>query len=147
VSHTSENNARMSLSAIRWAAIAPAVWLAWTVALNFGIAASGLIDRFCPQQFVVSGHHCNAPWYGLAMEGVFAVSGALAASLILMAATFIAPAHKATVAKWTFASGAVVATIMALMLQAWVPLLTTMISGALTAAWLRRRRWAEESTP
>jgi hypothetical protein len=92
---------------LRWLAIAPIVYLAWHAALVFGMAALTLAEAFCPQEDTVSGL-CVADWFGFAVDVIVTASAGLAGMLIV-AASVVAPSHRATVATVLFLAGVAVA--------------------------------------
>jgi hypothetical protein len=96
---------------IRWLLVLPAALAAWYAALFLGIALYEGVEALCPFGQVVSGR-CIAPWFVDASDAFIASGAALAAALVMIACTFVAPTHRRHVAIATFAVGTVVAIMM-----------------------------------
>ena len=96
---------------IRWILILPGAIAAWFAALVIAIALYQGLEALCPSDQMESGH-CFAPWFSTASEVLIAFGAALAAALVMITCTLLAPAHKRQVAIATFAVGTIVAIIM-----------------------------------
>ena len=125
----------------RWLLLPLAVWASWAIAVLVGLGAVGLFDAVCPASQVVSGHHCNAPWYPAALNASISLGSAVAAFLILLSTTLIAPTHKQRVATTVLVAGSLVAAVAGVVLPAWVPAAAAVASGLATYTWLKRRHF------
>ncbi len=114
----------------RWLLIVPIAVAAWYVAVALGISLHMGLDALCPPDQIVSGL-CTARWYPAASAAVVCTGAGLAAALILVACTWLAPSHRRRVAIATFVAGAVVATFMGLSANAYGPLATAIVAGAI----------------
>jgi hypothetical protein len=123
--------------ATRWALILPAAIVAWYSALLIAVALFQGSEALCPAKYMESGG-CHAPWSSLVEEVLVAFGAALAAALVMIACTTLAPAHKREVAIATFAAGTIVAVIMG-----WnrflIPMIAAILAGALVLTLLLRR--------
>jgi hypothetical protein len=116
----------------------PAAVLAWYVALLAGLALHGFLDRLCPADQLVSGY-CIAPWFRVAEQAAVCFGAGLAAVLILVACTVLAPAHRRQVSIAVYVLGAVVACRMGFAVQQFAALAAALIAGAAMLALLLRR--------
>jgi hypothetical protein len=123
---------------IRWILILPAAIAAWYVALFIGIGLYQGIEALCPASQVVSGH-CFAPWFRPVSDGLIAFGAALAAVLVMLACTLLAPTHRRQVAIATFAVGTVVAVFMGVGASAYAAMVSAVVAGAVVLATLLRR--------
>jgi hypothetical protein len=125
-------------SLLRWLSILPASFAAWYLALAAGIALHGTLLRFCPPDQLVSGW-CAAPWYRFASQAVVCIGAGLAAALILVTSTWLAPAHKRLVAIAAYLVGAAVACTMGFAATAYAAMACALLVGAGTLALILRR--------
>ena len=94
--------------AIRWVLILPAAIAAWYAAVFITIGLYEGVDVICPLGRIESGR-CFAPWFLEASDAFIALGAALAAALVMIACTLLAPTHRRHVAIATFVVGTVVA--------------------------------------
>jgi len=121
---------------IRWLLILPAAIVAWFVALFTCIALHQGIEALCSLGQKERGG-CYEPWFWVFSRVLPEFGAALAAALVLIACTLVAPARKRQVAIAAFAIGAVVAIIMG-----WghvAPIAAAIISGSIVLAFVLRR--------
>jgi hypothetical protein len=130
---------------LRWLLLIPCAWAAWHVALATGIAVHSTLEALCAPEQMISGM-CTAPWFQYAERVVFCASAGLAAALILITSTLIAPSHRARVAAITLAAGSLVALVMGILAMAYAELITAIVVGALTTTWLLKCRWVQASS-
>ena len=123
---------------IRWILILPAAIAAWYVALFIGLGLYKALEAFCPASQVESGH-CFAPWFRPVSDGLIAFGAALAAVLVMIVCTLLAPTHRRHVAIATFAVGAVIAVFMGLAANAYAAMVSAVVAGAVVLAILLRR--------
>lgn len=117
-----------------------AAWAAWAITVAATVGLYSVVETFCPVDQMVSGM-CVAPWFRRAAQAVFWTGSALAAVLIPIACTVVAPAHRRRVALVTFVVGALVALAMAIAATAYLELATALVVGALVTWRLRRAGW------
>ena len=125
---------------LRWLLIIPAAVVAWYAAIILALVMHAGLDILCPAEQMISSL-CVAPWYEAASNAVVCVGAGLAALLIMLACTSLAPAYKKQVAVATFVAGAAVAALMGWNVGAFAPMLAAMVTGAL-ALWVLTRRLA-----
>lgn len=125
------------LQALRWVLILPAAIAAWYVALFISIALYQGVEALCPSDQVESGH-CFAPWLLAASNALIAFGAGLAAVLVMLASTLVAPAHKRQVAIATFALGTLVAIAMGWN-HAIGPMVAAIVAGAIALVILLMR--------
>ena len=114
----------------RWLLIVPVAVAAWYAALFLGISLQLGLDALCPPDQVVSGS-CTAPWHSAASAAAVCAGAGLAAVLILVACTWLAPSHRRQVAIATFSVGAAVAIFMGVSANLLGPLITAIVAGAI----------------
>jgi hypothetical protein len=126
------------LGVVRWVLVPVVALFAWVVAFALGLVAYGALEAICPGEHVESGH-CFAPWFETALYSLEASGAALAAMLVMLACTSVAPSHKPQVAIATFAVGTVVAIAMGWG-RDWWAMAAAVSAGAITLLLLLRRR-------
>jgi hypothetical protein len=128
----------MPITVIRWILVPFAAWLAWGVAVFAGFELEALVTYLCPENKMVSGM-CTTEWYGVALDSIFAFGAAMAAALIVLLCTLVAPASREQVSRATYLVGAVAAVVMGISAHAILPLVCALIAGALVWRWFDRR--------
>jgi hypothetical protein len=123
---------------VRWLLVLPASVAAWYLALVVGIGLHLALDSLCPPEQTVSGL-CIAPWHAPASQTLMAFGAGLAALLVMLTCTFLAPTHRRQVAIATFIVGALVASIMGLSASALGPMVAAILVGAVTLTVILRR--------
>ncbi len=129
---------------IRWALILPGAFVAWYIALFLGVGVHAGIEALCPADQMVSGE-CSAPWFLAAEKAAVALGAALAAVLVMITCTLLAPSHRRQVAITTFVVGAIVATYMGLYL--FTSATVAAIAAGAVALFILLRRMAPFSPP
>jgi hypothetical protein len=122
---------------VRWALILPGAIAAWYLAFLIGIALHEGLNMLCPPELVVSGI-CEASWYPGAERGLVAFGAGLAAVLVMIACTLIAPTNKRGAAIGTFATGSIVAIALG-WTELLVPMVAAITAGALVLVFLLRK--------
>jgi hypothetical protein len=130
---------------VRWLLIVPAAVATWYAALVLGMSLHLGLDALCPADQVVSGR-CVAPWYQAASAVVSCIGAGLAALLILLSCTLLAPTHRRLVAIATFIAGAVVASFMGFSAGAFGPMVTAIVTGAVVL-WVLLRQLTPLALP
>src|SRR4249920_3848879 len=127
----------MPITVVRWILVPFAAWLAWGVAVFVGFELEALASYLCPKDQMVS-DMCTAPWYGVALTSIFCIGAAMAAGLVVLLCTLIAPGSREQVARFVYVVGSVVAVVMAVSAHAIPPLVCALIAGALVWRWFDR---------
>jgi hypothetical protein len=99
------------MAILRWLAVIPGAISGWFLALALGFVIVSVIDSYCPPDQVESGM-CIAPWYSTAFDAAVCFSAALAAFLVVLFASVMAPAHQRAVSWVAYVSGAVATVAM-----------------------------------
>src|SRR5215470_13123484 len=115
---------------LRWLLVVPAAWVGWSGAVLVGFWLHELAQWSCPRAHVVSGM-CTTPWFRYVDRAIFCIGAGLAAALVVVACTFVAPRHRGLVAVVTFVAGSVAAIAMGLIAGAFFELATALVVGAL----------------
>lgn len=123
---------------LRWLAVLPAAYAGWVVALVLGMCLHSFAEMFCSPNEVDSGM-CVASWFPYAVKIIFCFCSALAASLVVIFATVVAPSHRSFVARVTFIIGAIVAVYMGTQTSAYFELAAALLAGFVVTWWLNRR--------
>ena len=126
------------MHAMRWALVPVAVLVAWGAALLIGVILHDAVTRLCPESYMVSGA-CFAPWTPVADAVVLMVSAAIAAALVVLAASYTAPSHRTRVAAVVYGLGAAWAVFMAIAGAAYLALPAAGIAGAWALRLVTRR--------
>lgn len=119
------------INVIRWVCVIPAAYLGYYLALIGGMASIVLAESFCPPEDVVSGL-CTSDYMRLVEKILFAVFPAIAAILVVLLPTLIAPSKKVAVATTCYAVGSIAAIYMCISLEEWVVLGLVLTSGGIT---------------
>ncbi|HEY5761904.1 MAG TPA: DUF2784 domain-containing protein [Rhodocyclaceae bacterium] len=127
-----------TLDWLRWGLLLPAALVGWYAALVAGMLLLALAERLCPAEAMVSGA-CVAPWFDSVSTAVFCFSTGLAAALIVLLPTLVAPRARPHVAWVVFGLGSVAAVLMGVTASAYAEMASAVVAGALMAIWLSRR--------
>jgi hypothetical protein len=125
---------------IRWLLVLPVAWLGWAISVGVAFLVYGIAEGSCPREQVIS-EHCAAPWFGATVDAIFIGGSGLAAALILIGCTLMAPNRRRMVALATYVVGVGVALNMAIAATAWGPFVSAILVGALALLWMRSRGW------
>ena len=124
---------------LRWFAVLPSAVLAWGLAFFVSLYVLGAAENyFCPADLLTSSG-CYAPWWSDVERGAAAFGAALAAVLVVVISTIVAPAQKRRVAWYSFGVGAVLTIFIGLFLSFFFQMVATLVAGAITAAVISRR--------
>ena len=119
--------------ALRWAALVPAAIIGWHAAFLGGLMLLDAAKHLCPAESLVSGF-CVAPWFRHLETAITCASVAVAAFLVVVLPTWVAPVRKMAVAGVAFAAGLAVAIIFAVQLSAWAEFASAVLGGAVGLA-------------
>ena len=122
---------------LRWLLVLPGAWAGWAIAVLTGVGAHSALAALCPPEQLVSGM-CVAPWFRYSERIVVCAGAGLAAALILLFCTLIAPSHRPRVVLVTLAAGAAVAIAMGVLAGAYAELMMALAIGILVSLWLLR---------
>jgi hypothetical protein len=120
---------------LRWLALGPGVVAAWFLALFTAMFVRSTGAYLCPPELFVSGF-CDVPWWSTWERASGAFGAGLAAVLVVVTATLIAPSNKRRVAWLSFAFGAVVAVAIGFAFL--VELAAALVAGAIAALFMAR---------
>ena len=123
---------------LRWTLIVPTAWAAWCLVLAIGFGLSNLADALCPADQVVSGM-CTAAWHERFMKANFCSCAALAAALILISCTLMAPHHRRVVSIIVFSAGTAFALWMTIAGGTYLEFASAAVASLLALCWLWRR--------
>ena len=129
---------------LRWLLFIPASFAGFFLALLVMIFVQTSVEFMCPEEYVVFGEaeYCVYPaWANIVLTSI---KGALAAFLVVLFGTLVAPSHKRHVPYVLVIGGAaitypVIAQSGDLFAESFLVLLLTYGSGILTAGWLSKR--------
>lgn len=121
----------------RWIGVLPAALAGWLLGLATGLFLYGRLASLCPADQMVSGL-CGASWYPLASQAVVCFGAALAAFLVVLLPSLVAPSHRITVAWVAFVSGAILAAVLAWLAASPAELASALAAGLL-AVWAVRK--------
>jgi hypothetical protein len=121
---------------LRWISVVPACIAAWYVALFTGIIVHSRVFSLCPPELVAYGVFCDAKWFPAAERAVMCFGAALAAVLVVLTATVVAPSHRILISRVALGVGTIVAVVMAVRLGQYAELLSAVCAGALATLFI-----------
>lgn len=127
---------------LRWFLALLSAPFGFYLALYVGIFADGFAASFCPPERVVSGL-CTTTWYRWAGDAVVILGAALAAVLVVLLPTLLAPTKRLEVAVTFYSLGAGAAFLMVsgsrnVDLESLLPVFAALIAGAVSVLLIRR---------
>ena len=81
---------------LRWLLVLPVAWLSWIVAAMVALTLYTIAETLCPREQMISGL-CTAPWFDHAERAILSFGAGLAAALITVSCTLLAPSHRRVV--------------------------------------------------
>jgi hypothetical protein len=120
------------VSLLRWTLSVVSAPLGFYAALFTGLLADGFLAGFCPSERVVSGL-CTATWYLRAGDAIVIFGAVLAAVLVVLLPTLLAPKKRLEVAAVFYTLGAAAALLMSVPTGGLTAILTPAVSAALSA--------------
>jgi hypothetical protein len=96
---------------LRWLSVAPSAVLAWFIAVYVVLELRRLALALCPAEMVFSGTECDAAWFATVDHALMPFGAGLAAVLVVLLPTVIAPSHRRMVAWAVFVVGAGIAAV------------------------------------
>jgi hypothetical protein len=131
--------------ALRWLLLPAAAIISWYIALALGAILFGIAYWLCPDSEVVAsemglGHRgeCVAPWAPFVTSAGVCVGAALAAALIVLSCTWVAPSHRQTTALVVYLGGVAWAVYLGLTNGTYAAMASAIAAGALVTLQLRR---------
>lgn len=115
----------------------PAALAGWYLALFIGMFLLGFAESLCPPEDMVSGA-CLARWFDPVQTAIIYFSASLAAFLVVLFPTWMAPSHRNRVARSAFSVGALVAAFLAWSTLAWGEFIAAIIAGLLAVLLIKR---------
>lgn len=122
----------MWINVVRWLLTLPSAVLGFYVAFTGALALAGMLENFC------NGGSCTG-WKMSLLGASIYLGIAVAAVLVVLLPTLIAPTHKHRVAQAFYGLGALVAVAMVTFTGDPFMLLTALAVGGITLRWLWRR--------
>jgi hypothetical protein len=129
---------------LRWLLVLPVAWLSWIVAAMVALTLYTIAETLCPREQMISGL-CTAPWFDHAERAILSLGAGLAAALITVSCTLLAPSHRRVVVVVTLLAGSAIALSMGLKSGHYLALVTAVVAGLAAAWWLRRSGWLAET--
>ena len=111
-------------------------------ALFAGMFSYLAMESFCPNDKWVS-EMCVADYMNVVDKITFTAFPAIAAILVVLLPSFVAPRHKFYTAAAAFVVGCATAVYMAFAIHAWTPLASSVIAGVLGVFWVYRKYGVE----
>ncbi len=109
----------------------PVAYLGYYLAMISGMAALAIAEAFCPPDLVISGM-CTAAYMRGIEKLLFVLFPGLAAVLVVLLPSLVAPSRKLAVALSFFAVGSVAAIFLGVALEEWVILGFALACGGVT---------------
>jgi|SRR5688572_19644102 len=121
---------------VRWALILPAAVAVWYLAFLVGVGLYVAAEKFAPPNQMILGH--VVPWLEIGQSSGVVLGASLAAALVMITCTSLAPTNKRAVAVATFVIGTILAIYMGWKFFV-VPMLAAIATGAALLAVVVRR--------
>lgn len=122
---------------IRWLLTLPMAVVGWYIAIIVGMLLLSVAESFCPPEAMVSGA-CTASWFPTVSRLVFCLATGLAAALVVLLPTLVAPRGRRRVAWIAFGLGLFAALLMAGAVKAYAEFASAVFAGTLAALWVSR---------
>jgi hypothetical protein len=122
---------------LRWLLVPPVAWLSWMVAATVALTLYTIAETLCPREQMISGL-CIASWFDHVVRAILCLGAGLAAALITVSCTLVAPSRRRAVMVVTLLAGLAIALSMGLMSGLYLALVTAVVAGLAAAWWLRR---------
>ncbi len=119
---------RLNMTTVRWVLAIPAAVVGWYTAVLIGIVIYSIGDALCPPELMESGW-CNASWHPIFFKSTFTFCASISAAFAVMAGSYMAPTHRALVAKLIFLFGSAFATFFAISSKEYVVLVGALLCG------------------
>lgn len=100
-------------SIARWLLMIPSIAVAWFLGIFSAFGIYVIDEKLCPPEYIISGD-CFAPWSRTVHDLAFMVGPAIAAFLIVLLPSLLAPKHKKPISIIIYIVGVLVATYMLL---------------------------------
>lgn len=95
----------------RWILAIPAAFLGWFLALFLGLLAHGFLTSLCPTDMMVSGA-CIASWHMKISSFLVPAFSGVAAILVIIFPTVVAPSYRLQVSVLAYVSGAIATFVL-----------------------------------
>lgn len=119
---------RLNTTSIRWLLTVPAALLGWSMALVVGLIIMAIGDALCPSELMESGW-CKASWYTAFLKSNFVFCASISAIFAVFSGSYMAPTHRAMVAKLIYLSGSMFAVFFAIDGKQYIELAGALLSG------------------
>ena len=125
------------MNIIRWILVIPIGILGWGTALILGMALYELAIYACPKEQLISGM-CVAEWFESVITIIMLFSFSIAAVLVVILPTIIAPSHKVTIAIIAYIIGAIFALHCGYSINEWLMAIIALFIGLLSVIFIYR---------
>ena len=125
------------MNIIRWILAIPFGILGWFIALMLGIALHELAIYACPKEQLLSGM-CVAEWFKSVRAIIMYFSFSIAAVLVVLLPTIIAPRHKLNIAIIAYIIGAIFALYTGIVIKEWFMAITALFIGLISVIFIYR---------
>lgn len=122
---------------IRWSLVLPTAVLSWYGAVVITLFMHGATEIFCPPEDIISGL-CQAPWFNSFSRSLLYIGPAIAACFVVLSTVFMSPSHRNIVAFVVFLGGCVIAMFMAIPMENYWGLASTITSGFITLIFVKK---------
>lgn len=120
----------------RWLLVVPIAIVGWYIGLFTWAGIYQLNEWLCPNEYKVSGM-CYAPWTGYVHNFAIASGSIVAAALVVLLPTLIAPSHRYNVARVSYILG-LICSIYFLVIGPWVPVAWAALGGGISLWFILR---------
>jgi hypothetical protein len=127
---------------VRWILVIPSAIVAWYLAFFLSLVLGVFLVAPCTSSDGPPAAFCDASWFSLdaVRRGIIFFGVGLSAALVVAAAAFTAPSHRAVVAWIALFSGAVLALVFSYRGSFFVEAAVAIACGAIVAMLVSRRR-------
>jgi hypothetical protein len=136
---------RLDKTTIRWMLVIPSAWAAWCMAVLVGILVYSIGNALCPPELMESGG-CGASWYPLFFKSTIIFCASISAIFTVLAGSYMAPTHRATVAKAIFITGSAFAIFMVVDTKEYLALVGALLCGAGSMLFVIKQSGVSNST-
>ena len=97
---------------LRWVLLLPSIAVAWYLGVISAISIYSVKEKFCPPEYITSSL-CYAPWSRAVNNFVFMLGPAIAAFLIVLLPSLLAPRYKKAISTIIYSGGVIAAGYLA----------------------------------
>lgn len=126
-----------TMRTFRWLLVVPSGIIGWYIGIIVAITIYAINDWLCPAKYIVSGTCYGAPWSSFVQDFAVAFGSVIAAVLVVVLPTIIAPDHRRPVAITAYVTG-LLCSFYWLFYGQWVPVVWAALAGGSTL-WISHR--------